>query len=529
MSQNREKIHGIAEFGMILFGYFSMGLVLFYILILSKGQYHSDCTDTIMWAQAALDGHSLINKDFYYAALLPFGGQLLMMPFVAVFGVSVRAQIYAMVLFAVLFMAAIYAMTRAMKLKFIWIYIMMPSVLFTVSASAKLREIFWEHIIYYSLGALSLMAGVALVLKCIAVMSDKTPFRRQIKWYLLFFVFTMLVCANGMQSVTMYGLPVLAALVAERFFDFKVKLFSWENIKRYLLAFIMVLGIVAGLLLGKYVNGGVKAGYADAYSSFSNSSEWVNNFLKYFSVMFELLGVRVKTNMLIFSSDGIRNLLRIIFAIVLMVIPVVMAFLYYRFEELSYRIMILVHQFTTLLILMGWTFGKLNSASWRLSPILVTSAILCVLFVRWLMSRVDYSRLAAVILIPFIIMFGIVSGEIFTMKKQTEDNAKLTGLIRCLKSNGLEYGYGSFWQANAVTLLSDSGVKIRCVKIDEEGCKIRYYQTNRHWYGEVTGYDRYFVVYTEDEFEKYFDDSDGYEKMLACDGFIIIVYEDNVF
>lgn len=79
-----------------------MELYFLYYFI-SKGYYHADCTDTITWAEAVLDGKALMNSDFYYACLLPFGGQLLMVPFVAIFGVSMTAQLCGMVLFAICF------------------------------------------------------------------------------------------------------------------------------------------------------------------------------------------------------------------------------------------------------------------------------------------------------------------------------------------------------------------------------------------------------------------------------------------
>lgn len=506
---------------------FSIGAVFYYILVLSKGYYHSDCTDTILWAQAALDGHRLINSDFCYAALLPFGGQLLMLPWVAIWGVGMKAQLCGMALFAILFVAAIWWLARAMQWEKTWSAGLVMTILLTVSASPKLREIFWEHIIYYSFGVLTLLTGMAIVLRCERLASEKASFLKQLCLYGLFLVFTMFACANGMQSLTLYGLPVLAALTAERFFDLKQKLIARENLRRYLLILIMILGIAAGILLGKAVNHGVRAGYAEAYSSFSKSSDWVDNLLKFFPMMFELVGVKVSTNMLLFSGAGISNLLRILFAMILMVVPVGMAVRYRHFQDCSLRLLLLVHHFMAALLLMGWTFGKLNSACWRLSPLLVTSVMLCVCLVRHLLKGKEMARLAALLLVPFLMMGCLVGKDIGTLGRQTTQNAALTELIECLESNGLEYGYATFWQANVVTLLSDSRVKIRCVTIDEKGVKIRYYQTNRNWYTQ-TERGPVFVVYTLEEFEQYFRE-ENYGKLLTTKDFVIVVYDEDIW
>ena len=57
----------------------AVGVVAYYILCPSKGEFHADCTDTLYWAKATYDSGKLINPDFSYACLLPFGGSLLML------------------------------------------------------------------------------------------------------------------------------------------------------------------------------------------------------------------------------------------------------------------------------------------------------------------------------------------------------------------------------------------------------------------------------------------------------------------
>ena len=67
--------------------------VLYYIIIGQKSEFDSDFTDTILWAEAMITGNGLFDKTMAYAYTLPFGGSLLMAPFVAVFGVGYKAQI----------------------------------------------------------------------------------------------------------------------------------------------------------------------------------------------------------------------------------------------------------------------------------------------------------------------------------------------------------------------------------------------------------------------------------------------------
>ena len=75
-----------------VFAAISVSGVIYYIIYPSGAFFHADCSDTILWAQASYDSGSLFNPDFGYAAMLPFGGTMLMIPFIGIFGVSMTTR-----------------------------------------------------------------------------------------------------------------------------------------------------------------------------------------------------------------------------------------------------------------------------------------------------------------------------------------------------------------------------------------------------------------------------------------------------
>ncbi|MCI8668057.1 MAG: hypothetical protein HFI34_00830 [Lachnospiraceae bacterium] len=525
--RNKKEILNLAfDCGIILVGIFSFLLVLYYVIFVARGYYHSDCTDTILWAEASLDAKALMNQDFAYACLLPFGGQLLMLPFVAVFGVGMKAQILGMTLFYLIFVIALIYFAKALNFSIKWIAVLLSSLLLLVSASEKLREIFWGHIIYYSLGILFLMVGAALVFRIIQW--DKI----NVLHMLALFLWTVLCSMNGIQAIAIYALPVLAAVAAERFFDFQTGWKDNSNISRYAVLVLLALGILAGVLAGSKVNGNLTAGYAEAYSSFSKSSEWIGNLGELFPSFMSLLGVDISDNTLLYSREGIFHLLRIICALLLLTVPVVMACMYRKFESKAYHLMIFIHHFMTLLILMGWVFGKLNSANWRLSPIVATSVILCVMFVRWIFQNTSYKRLLLLIVVPITCVWLITSYELLTMEKQTRTNEHLNDLAEYLEENDLEYGYATFWYANIITMMSDSRVKVRGISLEEDGYRKRLYQTNTNWYEDIDGYDKYFVILSNREMEEYYNqpqyDYEKADEILKCGVYNILIYDYNI-
>ena len=511
------------------FALLSLGLVFYYIIVLGKGHYHSDCTDTILWAQAVLDSHRLVSTDFCYAGIMSTGGQLIMLPFLAMFGMGIKAQIGGMICFGVLFVVALIWLGTSLRLEKKGLFLLVGMVLLTTCSSAKFREIYWEHIIYYGLGSLYYMLILGMSIRCIR--KEQTLKKRVVLLGILF-GFTVFFGMNGMQIAVLAGIPVCFGVLAERFFDFDKPLVYLQAVKNYATAWVLMMGVMLGLILEKLVLHGVKAGYEQAYSSFSDKKDWVNHLFSFFPAFFELLGVDTTTSMVMFSLQGIQNLIRILFCLLLIVVPVVMLWTVRKHESPECRMTLYAHHFMTAFILAGWVFGKLNSAQWRLSPIAVSSVILCVLYLKELMNRGRMKRIAVLLLMTMMGMMAINIREISRMKRQTEQNKNLEVLKDYLMENDLKYGYATFWQANIITMTSGEKVKSRVINIDRSGIKKRLYQTNRHWYEDAGGYDKYFVIFDEEEYNIFLANRENFkdpDEILSCGEYRVFVYHRNIF
>ena len=479
-------------------GVITFGIVIWYIVCISKGFYHSDCTDTIFWTQAMFDGKTIMNPDFGYACLLPFGGNILMFPFVSIWGVSMKAQLAGMVLFAILFTLSLVYMCRTMGLNYKWCSLIVSSVLLVLSASPKLREIFWEHIIYYSLGILFLMLGLGLIF---AIFNNE---KLSVKHLVILFVWTMFCSTNGSQALAIYCLPAMGAIICERFFETKKPLFSKDNLKEGVVLLVMLFAVLTGLILAKFINKDIEASYQIGYSGFDQMSDWANNFLSILPEAFRLFGITIGDKEM-YSLDGIFILLKIAFVLVIWFVPVIMLIMYRKFKEKSYRIMILAHTILSLIIIVCWVFGKLNTACWRLSPIFVTGTILCIMCIRWLFLEKIVTRFIVVpsIFISFCLL--ILFFDIFDLQKnnQTESNRQLESIATYLENRNLEYGYGTFWNAGAITLLTDSEVKVRNISQSNTGkLNPRMYQSNSNWFKD-NSYDKYFIILDDSEYWLY--------------------------
>ncbi len=491
--------------------------VVYYILFPAKGEFHSDCTDTIYWAKATFDSGKIFNPDFDYACLLPFGGNLLMLIFMPFFGLSMTTHTLGMLLFFVLFLVFFCLLLREMKWDYRWICSAGAILLAVLCSSQKMREIFWGHTIYYSLGVLFLSVGFFLLFRLgnllekrkhtvqAGTLQGKRNFHGIVVTIVVLGIFFLLTGTDEITSITIFALPTIAALLLERLLDRQTKLFSRKNGMTALLAVALLLAVVVGMQLASIWAGDIVASYQEAFSGYAEQSDWLENAQKFPLAWMTLLGLEDIPNESLMSGKSILNLIRMATAGLLLVLPILATCCYPKYTGKSgrqIRLLILAHWVMTALIMVGYICGLLSAGNWRLCPIVCTSLLVSLVFIHWaITSRTSMSRIAGIFLIP-LVCFGLTSiGAVMKLPYNlVEDNTEYQ-LVQLLEEEGLDYGYATFWNANAMTVLSNSKVEVRTIDADENGIYPHYYQTERSWYTAQENEDDYFVLLSQSEYD----------------------------
>lgn len=516
------KKHWISALSVVL-AILSLGICLYYIVCLSKGDFHSDCTDSLYWANATVESGKVFDENFRYAAMLPFSASLWFIPIIKLFGVTMRAQIIGMSVFLVLFTTAIWFMCRSMNWSVRATCSMISALLLILSGSEKLREIMWGHVIYYSLALLIICVGTGLVFrfeKHFAGLVSSAKKKKSIAGAVIFGALTALLFAgnatNGFQMIAIATVPVLAGIFAERFFDGRQKLFSSSSIPAAVMILTVIVSTLCGLVILKLLKGEKAAGYTSVYSMFSGISDWYGNFTKLFSQFPELIGISIKKSDRMISKEAIVYLIRLAGMLVITVIPLVGLFGYKKLHDKGTRFILWVHLSLTAVILFGYICGRISNANWRLTPIIGSSVMATVaIFREWLdgifpkkstdeaenNEKCNEKRVClrlGVILSAVIVMFGAVNfNEIRKMPRDYEH--PLEAVANDLEAHGLEYGYATFWRSQALTMLSDSKVRVRETLVKSDGVITDYYQSSRLFYEDQPGIDKYFIMLSDDE------------------------------
>ena len=507
--------------------------VLFYIFGPGIGYMHSDCTDTILWAQASYDSGKWISPYFYYAAQLPFGGNLLMLPLIPIFGVSITTHSLGMTFFLILFTASIFLACRAAGLSLAYRFDCIGLTLLVISSSEKMWEIFWGHVIYYSLGAMFLFFGFAILISL-----ERRYREKKLTWYALALagLYFMCVTLDGGQMLILVTVPLFAGFFLERFFDAENPINCKENKAFGILAALLAVASLLGLIWLFGILQAHTAGYADAYSVWSAMNDWPQHLLDLPNAWFRLFGLEINERKPMFSIVSVGYLLRLVSAIVIAILPIGLLIRYKHIKDRPLKIFLWSHLVLTAAIVFAFVFGLLYTANWRLSPIIASGLLLLVFTLYYeIKKRSIAQRLIVLVTVPLALTALLNSAVILGKGFYYNRDKAVYQVAAFLEQNDLTYGYASFWNSQLITLYTGEKVKARNVSFNDVGIQHENYQTSTTWFGPQEGVDRYFVLMSSSEYKTWRNSASGQielenalEVFRNVHGFVIVVVDHDL-
>ncbi len=445
--------------------------VLVYTVLYAKANVNSDTMDTLMWAYASYRSGSLFASDFAYAGFLPFGGSLLMLPFVALFGVSYTAHIAGMVVFLLLFFAALVWFARRMNLGLFGGSLSFCAVCALLLCAPKFREMFCEHILYYSLSALFLMVGFSLLTAFLEALQTQRR-RGAVLWGLAAFLFFTAVAADGFQVAGIVCVPLCAAFFCERFFDTKTKLTAQQNLPAFGSAALPLPAMALGFLLRYAITGGAQFGYANASSSYDTAEEmlnWAGKLERLVTEYFRLFDIQFTGNASLTDLTQLPALLRCLFAALLPCAFLVTALCYRKIKDEHLKRLFWAAGVVCGITVFLWFFGTISNAGWRLIPMIFCLLLLLAAGTVCLLRKTSVRRFGAVLCAVTVLFFAESVFSLANMQPVREPAGRYQGLSDAITARGLSYGYGNFWFSNALFVMSGGAVQPHNVGVSEDG------------------------------------------------------------
>ncbi len=451
--------------------------VFYYTVALSKSFVNTDIFDTLIWAKASYESGKIISPDFSYSAFLPFGGSLIMLPFIPVFGVSFTTHVIGMVIFEIIFFVCFVLFFKRIGFNAKWIMFALIADCSLWLCSDKFREMFMEHIIYYSLSALFILAGYLLIDSLIKSFESENR-KKSILLCVATFLFFMLVATDGFQIVGLSTVPIIAAFICERFFDLKTKVFAKEN--RHVIAAVIIVAIatMTGIIVLKILLNGNVSEYANNFSVYDTNDHIYMYPIKiknYIDCWYQLFEVFFISGISISDMAQIPVLITAAFATVILITVPVTALLYRRIDSKSVKQLFWIALFMLFISMTLWVLGTISGTEWRLIPAVFCSFILLLADLNYMFERTQTKRFSVIII--SLMILSMIPGINYLLAYAPANDTGYTALIEKAENYGITDGYGNYWIAGTVNVLTKEEVDMAFVAYgNDEQLHIYNYQ-----------------------------------------------------
>ena len=476
---------------------------------------NSDQVEGLFWSDAVLQGGRLLNPDYIYPYAIPFGSNLLFLPFVAILGTTQLANSLGMLLFFLIMAGtAVFFMKTVINDP---VRVAVGSALILLAFRSQMGMNLLHHILFYQLGFVCFLGMAAAVLRIIGQRGEKR------RYIVLLAVYTAWSSANGLVTVVLAAFPVLAAVilleVAGRF-------------PRKKTAKLLIL-IVASLLIGYALyafslRGIVETGYVEEVGSgsFLSISGWLENIYALPDDWINLFFTLNSDGVNIASVSGAEIVVTILIAVAATFIPV-----YYivRFRKLDDSELMI---FCASVLIWGICIAQYVFLRGR-EPRLLYNGI-CVDFVllALLVKRIGVKtwerKIICLLAAGMIAAFAVL----FPLKENWKADTVLTD---AMEQRGLTYGFATFWNAGINTANSGGRVKVRPVVIQEGGTIVPcLFQSQFSWYEISEDLKDWFLILTDEEYQEVLGGAnkvwvDSCEETFDIQNYHVFVYSSEMW
>lgn len=541
----KENRSALSEFFTLCILAAAIGILIHYISGPALAFFHADYSDSLLWAQITVETGEVLSEDFHYAAILPFGAPMWMVPVLKLFGYTMTAQIISMSIFAIIFVLSAYSMFRALKQGCFTSACCAFVISFLLSGSVKMREIMWGHVIYYSLGILLFMWFLNLALRLTEYMKQWLRGLRGWQFYLKFaglaaalLFLSVGTATDGFQVLALSALPVMAACVAVAVLDGESRFCTARKGGQYLLIVTMAVGIFVGLkLLNVFTHDGkINAGYADAFSNWAGLDTWWGHIERFLQQYLSVFGLDIKAGAPLFTMDSVYKLIQLLAAMIVLICPWLLLGRYRKLKRMSAKLTAWSYCFLAAVILLGYICGSLSVANWRLIPLIGCGIISTLVYLRELWADKAFGRrMAAILAAVLIITTAYHTVNIVKLPNEPGDNQKYITITDNLYQRGHTRGYATFWHAANAHLFSEGKVEVITISADANGVYNKRYQSFDPWLQDQEGRETYFLMLTEDEYANviaspYWTELNERHDLLEetqSNGFHILIFDGN--
>lgn len=487
------------------------------IFVFSLGIYHYDIWDyleDIFWADATLRSGTPLNPSYIYYYTVPFGPNYIMAPFVSMLGTSVLANQLGMIVFLIIYVTLAFRLAKTlfpdeMRSRLIFVGVM------SLFVYTYVGDNLLHHILPYGMAFLCTIGEIS----CIIEIDRKG---KSVRDMLLLILLSLWSGLNGFSAV-LSTLPVLAALALLSFIN--GTLFRKQN---FGLLSVMFTSVVSGLLIYAYCDhaavtlGKYKARFIlnDASDvAYSITQKFIRDYLRCFSFDPKRDGM--------FSPRGIFALIKLAFAIALIVLPIL---LLKREKKEGYerdpeaKLLFLSSLFIIAVCTGEFILVREAVPRYLFNGILSAFTVLAYLFARYIKQT---GKIVWVLIVCVFAMMMTAKTTLFTYREGREEQEKYIRISNVIEEEGLVRGYTLDRFYKVLDVISGGNCYNTVTLVDEEEGKVYIEQSGIYlWELNKPEYvKQYYFVVSKKDYEEYGELLGGWTEQKDIGDVYLLIYE----
>jgi hypothetical protein len=511
----------------------NLALLFWYVFFGYQVQFHSDSAAKVLLAREIYDTGVFFPPDWNYVNddVWVLFGHVFIVPLLAFMPAGFTAHAVSGALFACLILYGVWLVTGLSNLH-IWRRLLVVAVM-AAGISEYMAENLFGQVSYGS---------VVFFCCCLVFFASKylvAHGQQGLKWGALFVVILILAFwGNPSRATVTYSLPMIGALV---WLVFSAQV---QNKRKYLVLIgLSLIGAVAGSVLHSIILTGL------SHVQGASNARWLpfelvlGNISLTLKGLFALLGGLPIADASLFSKNGLYSGIRFFVAcltLILIPLSIVKAVqsacaskqLLALFSAFLFSFTLFIHLTTTIPDMVD-PIGS--------SRYLVPGLVLCIIVL--LMSPLKWVRPPFLVFSVSVVTLVFISGGFATYQLASLPSGLLTKpkqlivakrhLIELLESNNLQYGYSSFWNAGALTVLSNEKIKIRQILI-HQGLPVphRWLSSNRWFRPSAWNGETFLLLHDKEvdlvDWTKMQKLGLGYKKKLILGEYSVFIFEKNI-
>ena len=475
-------------------------MLAFYLFVTYRVLMHSDSAMKLLLGEQMAQQFTLFPRDWYYINDIPIlFPSLIAAPLALFFKPSMMLHSVVGTIVAALVLWAAYAASRIVGIKG-GLRLFVPTMLAS-GLSLPFAEMAFGQAAY---------SGVLFTLMLLAAAGSRVfvdctdfPGQRRIRYFATIAVLVVLGVAAGPRGITTYTVPLLAAAAA-----------MWvlpspePRIRRTALRLLLVcLGasLLGGLMFLlelktlRYVSAATSQTFASPEAAGAHLRLIAMNWLDNFDAL-------PPSGQKATSLATAIYAMRLVLAAVVFFLPLVLLFRVHRIKSIALRFLVLFQiallaSTVYLLVFTGLLVDADHGVPRYLTPLVPTALLIIAL---WLQESGSQLRLRPV-LVGWIMLLVALSlspwqlvGSAFAQWPNISAGLRAnprTELVDLLERAGLYRGYGGYWDASVVSVLSGGRVRVAPILLDGNGIPIPFrWLGSERWYDETWAGDSSFLV-----------------------------------